>query len=487
MSRYFRHIGWLIVALVFTASFSACLVGPKLQSPDTALEEQYRFDSLLVDSIGDLVWWEMFPDTQLYNLVEIALYENKIVQQAVANIEEARSTVGFRKADQYPTFNAQIQAARTSFFQGQNLGGATNQLFIAPAVSWEIDFWGKYRHATRAARNELLASQYGQRAILLDLVATVVENYIFLLQYENQLDIALQTLDSRRESTRIIQARYDRGTVAEIDLNQAQIQEEIAAAAVPFFERQIGLIENSISILLGRNPQPIARGNWEDLTTPPDIPPGIPSQLLARRPDIMQEYHLLVAQNEYIGVAVANRLPNINFNALLGLAGQDVSMMFSGDGVVWSIGGSLLQPIFQFGKNLRRVEIEEARLEQQLKSYENTVITSFQEVEDALVNIDTYDREVQARTRQRDAASNAKRLSKMRYDGGQTSYLEVLDSERSLFDAELAAAEVQALYVLSYLDLYKALGGGWLTIEEREAQRAAEEAQAEIDAQLDNQ
>jgi multidrug efflux system outer membrane protein len=327
----------------------------------------------------------------------------------------------------------------------------------------------------------MLASQYGQRVILIDLVSSVVANYILLLQYENQRQIAVSTLDSRRESTRIIQARYDRGTVAEIDLNQAQIQEEIAAASIPFFERQIAVTENTLAVLLGRNPRSILKGDLDSLVTPPIIPPGLPSELLVRRPDLMQQYHLLAAQNEYVGVAVANRLPNISLNGLFGVASNDIGMLFTADGVVWSVGGGLLQPIFQFGKNLRRVDIEKARLQQQLKTYENTVIEAFAEVEDALVNVETYDRELEARRRQRTAADNANRLSKLRYDGGQTSYLEVLEQERSLFEAELSTSEVHAFYLLSYVDLYKALGGGWLSEEEKEASEAIERAiEAEV-------
>lgn len=468
-------------ALLVIAGLQACLVGPKLQDPDIVTEEQYRFDSTMVDTIGDILWWELFPDTNLHNLVRIALTENKIVQQAVSRIEEARATVGFRRADQYPKFNGQISYTRGNLFQGNNINNAQNQFVIAPAFNWEIDFWGKYRHATRAAKQEMLASQYGQRVILLDLVSSVVANYILLLQYENQRQIAVSTLDSRRESTRIIQARYDRGTVAEIDLNQAQIQEEIAAASIPFFERQMAITENTLAILLGRNPRTILKGDFDSLVTPPIIPPGLPSELLVRRPDLMQQYHLLAAQNEYVGVAVANRLPNISLNGLFGVASNDIGMLFTGDGVVWSIGGSILQPIFQFGKNLRRVDIEKARLQQQLKQYENTVIEAFAEVEDALVKVETYDRELDARVRQRTAADNANRLSKMRYDGGQTSYLEVLEQERSLFDAELSTSEVHAQYLLSYVDLYRALGGGWLTEEEKEASEAIERA---IEAEL---
>ncbi len=484
MKRY-NYILWGVAAMIFLGGMSSCLVGPKLQDPELGEEEKYRFDSLLVDTIGNLVWWELFPDTQLYNLVEIALFENKIVQQAASRISEANSYVGLKKAEQWPEFNAQIGASRSSFAFGQNLGSPQNAFSIAPSMSWEIDFWGKYRHASRAARQELLASQYGQRTILLDLVTAVATNYILLMRYDDQLKIARRTVLSRQESKRIIGLRYEFGTVAEIDFNQTEIQEGIAAAAVPFFERLIAQTEHVLSVLLGHNPGYIERGEFDALGIPPEIPPGMPAEILARRPDLMESYHLLVAQNEYIGVAVANRLPNISLNALVGFAHSEIGMVFTPEGAVWQIGADLFQPIFQFGKNLRRVEIEEERFQQQLHSYENTVIEAFREVEDALVNIDTYDRELAARVMQRDAAINASLLSRSRYDGGQTSYLEVLDSERSMFDAELATSEVRAEYLISYFALYKALGGGWLTFEEKEAEEAAKAAAEEEARQIE--
>jgi outer membrane protein, multidrug efflux system len=484
MKRH-SYIVWGIALMIFLGGLSSCLVGPKLQDPELGEEQQYRFDSLLVDTIGNLIWWELFPDTQLYNLVEIALVENKIVQLAAARISEASSYVGFTRADQLPQFNGQIGVSRSNIFVGQNLGAAQNTYSIFPSMSWEIDFWGKYRHATRAARQELLASEYAQRTILLDLVAAVATNYILLMQFDDQRNIARRTVESRSESSRIVRLRYEYGTVAEIDLNQAEIQEGIAAAAVPMFERLIAQTEHVLSILLGRNPGFIYRGEFDAWGIPPEIPPGMPSEILARRPDIMESYHLLEAQNEYIGVAVAKRLPNISINALAGFANSDIGMVFTPEGAVWQLGADLFQPIFQFGKNLRRVEIEEERLRQQLKSYENTVLIAFQEVEDALLGVDTYDRELQARVMQRDAAVNANFLSRSRYDGGQTSYLEVLDSERSMFDAELATSAVRAEFLISYVDLYRALGGGWLTVEEKDAEEAAKAAAEEEARQIE--
>ena len=473
-----RTLSGLVCAILLGISMSSCLVGPELQDPEIVVEEQYRFDSLLVDSIGNLLWWDLFPDTFLYNYVSLALDTNPTVQQAVARVIEAEAFIGFTKADQYPNFQGQIQAQRSNIGFISTIEDPQNLFLIAPAMDWEIDFWGKYRHATRAARQDLLATQSAQRIVLLDLVTAIATNYILLLTYDNQLEIAKRTVESRQNSTRIIQARYDYGVVAEIDLNQAEIQEAIALAAVPFFEREIYRTENVLSILLGISPRALQRGVIEDWATPPEIPPGMPSEILARRPDILEAYYALASQNELIGVAKAKRLPNINISAVFGLAGGDVSTMFTAEGIAWSIGAGLLQPIFQFGKNKRRVEIEEERMRQLAFNYQNVVLNAYREVEDALVDIDTYERELASRIMQRDAAVNAAQLSRKRYDGGETSYLEVLDSERSQFDAELQTSDVQAAYLLSYIDLYKALGGGWLT---REEQQRAEELQRQLE------
>ena len=268
------------------------------------------------------------------------------------------------------------------------------------------------------------------------------------------------------ESLRIIQERFNKGIVPEIDLNQAQIQKEIAATTVPLYKRLTVQTENSLSILLGKLPASIKSGTGlENRNIPPDIPTGLPSQLLVRRPDIAESEFLLQSQNAQIGVAVAKMFPAISLTGLFGLASDDLSTLTVGD-PAWSISGTLLGPLFNFGKNTSRVEVEEAQTQQALYQYEYTVINAFREVEDALIDVETYREQLESLNRQFVAAKNAAKLSRMRYDLGVTSYLEVLESERTLFSAELQLSEIRQSTFNSYIRLYKALGGGWISKEE---------------------
>jgi multidrug efflux system outer membrane protein len=277
-----------------------------------------------------------------------------------------------------------------------------------------------------------------------------------------------------------MQERYNKGIVAEIDVNQAQIQEAIAAAAVPEYARLVANTENLLSILIGRNPGPIIRGaKLEEQAMPPDIPPGLPSTLVQRRPDILEAEQYVASQNAMIGYAQAMRFPTFSITGLLGAASPELTT--SALSAAWSVSGSILGPIFNFGKNKRRVEVERKRTEQAYLMYDQVVLNAFRETEDALIAVTTYRDQLEAVVRQRVAAENATRLSRARYDEGITSYLEVLDSERTLFDASLSASATLQYRLNSYVDLYKTLGGGWISKEEKTAaeQAAAEEAAKE--------
>ena len=278
-------------------------------------------------------------------------------------------------------------------------------------------------------------------------------------------------MKSREESLDIIQKRFDKGIIPELDVNQAQIQKEIAASAIPQYERSVAQTENALSILLGKLPESIKTGKGLMLeSAPPEIPTGLPATLLERRPDIVQAQFLLESQTANIGVAEAMRLPAISLTGMVGAASSELASITSSGGA-WSVGGSLFGPIFEFYKNIRRVEIEEAKTKEALYFYENTVLTAFQEVDDALVEIDTFKSQKAAVERKVIAAKNAYRLAKLRYDKGVSSYLEVLETERALFSAELELSELKQQYLNGYVKLYKALGGGWLQKEEKEAQQ----------------
>jgi len=460
-----KSINAVVAMVLLLISISGCTLGPDFVKPDMTPPASYRTDIMPAISADELKWWELFNDPVLYDLVTVALENNKDVKIAVSRMDEARASLGFTRADQFPRLDLQGGANRGTFSGGVRSEDTNYYAYIAPVLSWEIDFWGKYRRATESARAALLASEYGVKTVQLALVSQVANTYYLLLDYHQRLAISKATLQSRMESMRIVGLRFEKGTVPEIDLNQAQIQTEIAVEAIPSFERLIANTENALSVLLGRFPEAIATGaDLTRQTLPPDIPAGIPAEVLARRPDVSEAMYALQAQTAQIGVAQALRLPAINLTGLLGVATSEVSNMQS-DGGVWSIGGSLLGPIYDFGKNQRRVEIEEALTEQARYRYEKAVLTALREVDDALVDIEMLKRQTAAIERRLKAAANANFLSKERYDKGVTSYLEVLDSERTLFEVELGNSERRQQLFNAYVRLYKALGGGWMTKE----------------------
>ena len=462
----------LMTALVL---LTGCLVGPDFEQPAMEdLPDEFRFSTQSDQEEVNLKWWELFNDPELNYLVTTALNENKDLLIAISRIEEARSFLVFTKADIYPRLDLEGTANRGNFGGGMILEDPANLAFISPVVNWEIDFWGKFRRANESARAQLLASDYGKKTVQISLISEVVGAYFILLDFKERLRVSEQTLESRDESLIIIQKRLDRGVIPEIDLNQAQVQREIAAAAVPINKRLISQTENAISILLGRFPEGIRTDlDLYEQTIPPDIPTGLPSSLLERRPDILEALYLIQEQNALIGVAVAERFPALSITGALGAATNDFGQMTI-DGFAWSIGAGLAGSIFNFGKDKSRVKIEKVRTEQSLYSYQNVVLNAFREVSDSLVEIQTYREQIVALGRQVTAAENANRLSKLRYDQGFSSYLEVLDSERAQFSALLDLSQATQEYYNSYVRLYKALGGGWISPEEMTESESAQ-------------
>ena len=468
----------LIAILVI--ALSSCSVGPDFQKPQIDTLQTYRFDSLKVDSIANVDWWNLFNDELIDTLVVTALVQNMDLNIAIARIEEARAVLTFTGADRYPKLDVQAGAARGNFTSGLMLQETGSNFSVSVPVSWELDFWGKFRRATEAARADLLASEYSLRTVQLGLISEVIATYFQLLDYQQRLNISKETMRSRTDALGIIQQKYDQGVIPELDLNQAVIQMEIAVASIPVYERLIARTENSLAILLGKNPEAIEKVNKLSFyQTPPEIPPGIPSNILERRPDILQAEFLLKAQNARVGVAAAQQYPSISLTGVLGIASGDLSTITS-NGLGWSAAGSLFGPLFNFGKNAARVEVEEARTKQILFNYEKTVLNAFREVENSLVDIDTYKREVESKERQVVAAKKSEILSRLRYDKGVASYLEVLYAEQILFSSQLSLSETKQMYFSSYVKLYKALGGGWISKEEKEeAEVQSEQAQQE--------
>ncbi|HSO18927.1 MAG TPA: efflux transporter outer membrane subunit [Desulfosarcina sp.] len=452
-------LAWIVI--------TGCAVGPDFKEPVVQAPAAYRTAVMPDDDADDLKWWELFDDPLLHALVATALENNRDLKIAASRIEASRATLGFTRADQYPRLDGDAGAQTGNFNGGSRSPQTTSTIYLATPLSWEIDFWGKFRRATEAARAELMASQYGLRAVQLALIAEVAGTYYRLLDFHRRLDISRSTLQSRIDSLTIIEQRFAKGIIAELDVNQAQIQKEIAAGAVPAYERAIAASENALAVLLGRLPDAFAIDNTRTDASPPVIPVGLPADILERRPDILQAKYLLKARTENIGVAEALRLPAISLTASLGAASSDLGTV-STEGGVWSVGGRLLGPVFDFEKGKQRVQVEIQRTQQALYQFENTVLTAFREVEDALVAVDTYRRELAAIDRQQKAAKNANDLSKERYDKGVSSYLEVLEAERTLFNAELRQSELRQAYFNAHVNLYKALGGGWITREQRE-------------------
>jgi len=454
--------GFTLLVLLLSL-LSGCAVGPNFTEPIVNSPESYRTKVMVTEAATELKWWELFEDPLLYSLVTKALENNRDLKIAISRIAQARATVGFTRADQYPRLDLDAGGSVGNFSGGSRSSDTNSTVYLSAPLSWEIDFWGRFSRATEAARAELMASEYGLKTVQLTLISEVVTNYYQLLDFYRRLNISENTLKSRIASLEIIQQRFDKGIIAELDVNQAQIQKEIAAAAIPLYERSISKTENSLSILLGRLPGAVkTRKNINGHPQPPEIPVGMPSEVLERRPDISQVKYLLKAQTENIGIAEALRFPSISLTGTLGVASTEIGSV-TVDGGVWSVGGRILGPIFDFNKNKRRVEVEEEKTKQVLFQYEDTVLTAFREVEDALVEVATYRKELAAIDRQLKASKNANELSKERYDKGVSSYLEVLDTERSLFSTDLQQSELQQLYLNAHVSLYKALGGGWPT------------------------
>lgn len=407
-----------IAVLIGLISLTGCALGPDFKKPVVETSEHYKFDTLKDDSRIDLKWWELFDDPVLKSLVTIALNENNDIRIAAGRIEEARASLGFTKADIYPRLDIEAGATRGNFPGRTKTESTNNNFYIAPVLSWEIDFWGKFRRANEGAMAELMASEYSLRIVQISLISEVVSAYFLLLDYSQRLEISENTLDSRLYSLDIIQKRFDKGIIPELDLNQAQIQKEIAAAAIPVYERLIAKTENALSVLLGRLPGEIEKGiNLGSQTIPPGIPVGLPSSLLQRRPDVVQAEYLLQAQNARIGVAQAMRLPAISLTGILGVASDELSTLTS-DGAAWSISGALFGPLFNFNKNVLRVVIEEEKTKQALYHYRNTVLRAFREVEDSLVEVRTYKKQIVPVENKFKAAKNAAALSTLRYDKG---------------------------------------------------------------------
>jgi multidrug efflux system outer membrane protein len=454
---------------LLAALSSGCLLGPNYKRPDVPAPSTYRGVSTEstvkpdVTSFGDEKWWDTFHDDVLRDLIRAALQQNYNVRIAATRILEARALVGIAEADQLPTATAAASALNQRAPQvGGRPAAETSPAQVSVSLAWELDFWGKFRRASESARANLLSEEWAQRQIISSLVSDVATAYFQLRELDLELEISRQTLASRRDSLRLTQILADGGATSLLDVRQAEQLVFGAGAAISDLELRIEQEENFISILVGQNPDAVARGRrLVDQPHPLEVPAGLPSSLLARRPDILQAEQQLVAANAQIGVAKADYFPQISLTAAGGYQSSALTRLFSGPAGLWTFGASAVQPIFEGGRIRNRVRFAEARTQEATFVYQRTVQQAFREVSDSLVAY-RKSQEFRAQLQQlTTAAEGATTLSNMRYRGGAASYLEVLDSETRFFAAQLSLAQAQLRELQSLVQIYRSLGGGW--------------------------
>jgi len=456
-------------AILFAAVSSSCTVGPNYNKPLVVEPTVYRGAAAElsakpdVASFGDQKWWDVFQDEALQTLIRAALEQNYDVRIAATRILEARALLGIAQADQLPevTASASVFSQRSPAAAGRPAVD-TSPVQLGLSASWELDFWGRFRRATESARANLLSDEWAQRQVISSLVSDVASAYFQLREQDLELEISRQTLASRRDSLRLTQVLADGGATSLLDVRQAEQLVFGASASIPDLESRIEQQENFISILVGRNPEGVVRGRpLIDQQQPPEVPAGLPSSLLERRPDILQAEQQLVAANAQIGVAKADFFPRISLTAIGGYQSSALARLFTGPAGLWTFGASALQPVFEGGRIRNNVAFAEARTQEATLVYQRTVQQAFRDVSDALVS---YRKSREVRTEQQQltsAAEDATRLSNMRYRGGAASYLEVLDSETRFFDAQLNLAQAQLRELQSLVQIYRSLGGGW--------------------------
>jgi multidrug efflux system outer membrane protein len=457
-----------LVAIVVTSIWAAgcTTVGPNYKRPPVTVPDTFRGQAAEPQptaSIGDAKWWEVFQDEELQALVRAALERNFDLRVAAARVLEAQAQLGVTHADELPTVTAGASVLGQRFPAA--LFGSTRNVgavLLQGSAAWELDFWGQLRRATEAARAQLLATEWGRRAVVTTLISQVADAYFGLRTLDLELDVSKQTLESRQESLRLTQVREQGGATSLVDVRQAEQLVYAATAEIATLERQIEQQENFIRLLIGELPAPVTRGRA--LTDQPhaaEVPPGLSSSLLERRPDIQRAEQQLVAANAQVGVAKAAYFPQISLTGSGGFESAALSALFAGTSAIWSAALGAVQPVFTGGRIRSQVELAEARRQEALVTYQQSIQQAFREVSDALVG---YQKIREFRAQQElllASAQDGRRLADIRYQGGATSYLEVLDADTRLFAAELGLAQAQLGELAALVEIYRALGGGW--------------------------
>jgi multidrug efflux system outer membrane protein len=470
----------LYIAIVAAGIVLAgCTVGPNYSRPQVQTPANFRAPAPLPPpesaSLADLRWFEVFHDEELQELIRVALKQNYDLRDAVARVYEARANLGVTRSNQIPQVGASgdLEITRlsrdgqfplpASFVQNQNRNWGSAALNL---LSFEVDLWGRLRRATEAARANLLGAEENRKAVVSTLVSDVAANYFQLLQLDYELEISQSTLETRRESLRLVRERQGGGVATLLDLRQAEELVSSAAESIPTLQQQIEQTENRISLLLGRNPEGVIRGRkFLEQEVPPEVPAGLPSALLDRRPDIRAAEQGLIAANANIGEARAAYFPQISLSGLLGGQSSRLANLFSGPNGAWTFVPQVTQPIFAGGRLKSGVRLAEAEREQARVAYERSIQTAFSEVSDALI---AHQRTRESRLEQEKlvrALQDRKRLAYVRYRGGVDTQLNALDADRDHFQAELTLAQIRYAELVSVVQLYKALGGGWQSNE----------------------
>ncbi len=455
---------------------AGCALGPDYKRPGVSVPKGYRVPdpqppSSDAASLADTPWFEVFQDEQLQRLIREALVNNYDLRDAVARVDAARAVVGITRSNQFPNAGASgsVNFNRLSRTGATNIPSTVlpdqNRTYGSAALnllSFEVDLWGKWRRASEAARAELLGAEENRKTVATVLVSDLATAYLTLCELDYALEISQRTLKTREASLELVKTRQGGGVATMLDLRQAEQLVETAAQSIPVLQQQIEQTENRISLLVARNPDTVVRGRgFNQQTLPPEVPAGLPSSLLERRPDIRAAEQLLVSANARIGVAKAAYFPQLTLTGFLGGQSTQLTSLFSGPGAAWSLVPQLSQPIFTAGRLKGNVKLAEAQRQGALIHYEKTIQVAFTEVSDALI---AHRRMRESRERQQalvNALQDRTRLAYVRYRGGVDTQLNALDADRDLFQAELALANIRLGEMLTVVDLYKALGGGW--------------------------
>jgi outer membrane protein, multidrug efflux system len=455
----------LVVATALFLSLSACAVGPNYTRPSVETPPAYRGSEGPQDrkSIADLPWWDVFRDPTLKGLVEEALAANYDARIAAARVEQARYAVGVTRADLMPQVGYTGSAERGKLFVTPSTPNQTANVFLgAFQMAWEVDVWGRIRRATEASLADLFATEDVRRGVVLTLITDVAQAYFELRELDLELEIAKRTRDSFQQTLDLFMRQLLGGVGNKLATSRAEAALADAAATIPELENEIVAKENQLSILLGRQPGEIARGAaLTDQPIAPDIPPGLPSSLLERRPDILAAEQNVVATNALIGVAVANFFPRFGLTSLYGGQSGDIDNVVKSAGQVWAIGASITGPLFQGGRLYYGYKGSVVEWQVAALAYEQSVLNALADVSNALVARQKFMAANVERKRAVDALTESVRLSIVRFTGGLADYFEVLEAQQQLFPAELILARNELNQLVSVVQLYRALGGGW--------------------------